>query len=146
MSIPISFITCMASGCVRATGVVPAEYTSSIGSNDRKKPSAIWLLHELPVHRTRIRYFFAPFSGLSICTISSTLTALLRVQHSAKRKLSRSLSVCALAVYQRYCRSPFSVGGLFPCGFLPYENPLSGSHPTPTESVSVTYHTWRFWT
>jgi hypothetical protein len=34
---------------------VPAENTVSPGSNDLRNASAIWLLHELPVHKINIR-------------------------------------------------------------------------------------------
>src|SRR5258708_28429222 len=58
MSIPGWFIAAMASGRTRV-GLVPAEKTPKLWpASWRHRPSAIWLLAELPVQRMRIRFGF----------------------------------------------------------------------------------------
>lgn len=57
MSMPRSFIASMASGWTYPDGWEPAEQDShSPLPSSRKKPSAIWLRHELPVQRTSTRF------------------------------------------------------------------------------------------
>jgi hypothetical protein len=51
---PASAITLTAKGFGFEAGCVPAEKTSSRESKDRRNPSAIWLLHEFPVHKIKI--------------------------------------------------------------------------------------------
>lgn len=57
MSSPASFIARIANGFTRGEGLVPAEYTSNLASNDFKNPSDIWLRAEFPVHKTNTRFF-----------------------------------------------------------------------------------------
>src|SRR5215469_4968401 len=65
MSMPISFITAIASGRTEL-GLVPALKTSkSSPTSARNNPSPIWLRAELPVHSTRIRFIRFLFSILN---------------------------------------------------------------------------------
>src|SRR5665647_2744347 len=58
MSIPASFITSTALWFSFPDASVPAEQTIRFGSNDCKKPCAIWLRQLLPVHKIKIFILF----------------------------------------------------------------------------------------
>src|SRR5690606_7177277 len=77
ISIPASFIAFTAKGFIFSAGFVPAEYTSRFSSNDFKKPSAIWLRQEFPVHSTKILFlfifFFHSYSSTTVQLINSLL-------------------------------------------------------------------------